>query len=957
MTPHAVPSHRLAPPRTPIFNRMADPIEALVQDWKQNPSPAATIALCDALTSSPRGALVQQVGEFATQRHAGDAAVLVSVARMYLQSRRFAEAQTVLVAAGKQAPRDSSIYRWLGEVLLRRGDADRAEKVLERAVQLGAKGTDVELWLERSRVFRPMQAKAGTRAVAAEVAHATGQSIRPPADSMSDGDTEVRVRPPSVAPPPRLPPVSAPPPAPAKLPSFAPPSRSAPPPPLPQIDTAPGSFEPPRYSARPPPKEIAPPASEDIEISDQKPLPTAPPIPNRPLPPFAPPPRRDGAAQNGTTALADDRPMVPHPRDVLDALALAGVYEPDALTSGPAGWDRAAPGPKRKGIPTLIAGMLLFVGASVGVYYFYRDKRAKEHVQAEALLGSVEAQLHAGRPDALPDAEKQLARAFQLESRSPRAALDWARERAMAGVIKSGEDVAFEDAMARAKDVGVPEDKYAFARVASFLFQGDTAGAAAVLPRWDGPAGGDAWYQLVAGATLERAGDGRARDRYTTASKLDGDLVVARIALARATAIEGNASDAMRLAKELRTAMPDRAEPVALVALAWGRDPKRDPASAPPEVEELAKRGDELPAGLRFVPHAVAALRALDRRSTDDARAEVQQGLAVANSPGAAVWLGTIALPLGDEGLARKAALAALQLSAAYEPARALAARVALLGARLDEALKATEDLDPGSPDVVVVRAACAYERVDTDGFARALEGLPPEARKLPFLSALGVAYDGLTGKLQLDGAKVVAMAGDEAPWSDLVAMDAALDGGDLASADKIAASWGAGAQSQPLRALRLGRLARYEGRLDSADSMTQTALDHGTVTPRVLWERAYFLVARNRAGEVAPLLARYPLVLGPLAAWLGAFATASGGSAELARGKTASIDPPPSAAPLGARVVAAAALAAMKDKRRGTDYVRDVLKTGSLHPDLVAAALSLGLRKVDHGRRRPTYQ
>ena len=61
--------------------------------------------------------------------------------------------------------------------------------------------------------------------------------------------------------------------------------------------------------------------------------------------------------------------------------------------------------------------------------------------------------------------------------------------------------------MARAKDVGVPEEKYAFARVASFLFQGDTAGAAAVLPRWDGPAAGDAWYQLVAGATLERAGD------------------------------------------------------------------------------------------------------------------------------------------------------------------------------------------------------------------------------------------------------------------------------------------------------------------------------------------------------------------------------------------------------------------------------------------------------------------
>src|SRR5579872_223548 len=109
---------------------MAEPIDELVQRWKQNPSPAATIALCDALRDSPRTPLVQQVGEFATQRHAADAAVLVAVARMYMESQKFADAQAALVAAGKLASKDGSIYRWLGECLLRRGDADRAEKVL-----------------------------------------------------------------------------------------------------------------------------------------------------------------------------------------------------------------------------------------------------------------------------------------------------------------------------------------------------------------------------------------------------------------------------------------------------------------------------------------------------------------------------------------------------------------------------------------------------------------------------------------------------------------------------------------------------------------------------------------------------------------------------------------------------------------------------------------------------------
>jgi hypothetical protein len=151
--------------------------------------------------------------------------------------------------------------------------------------------------------------------------------------------------------------------------------------------------------------------------------------------------------------------------------------------------------------------------------------------------------------------------------------------------------------------------------------------------------------------------------------------------------------------------------------------------------------------------------------------------------------------------------------------------------------------------------------------------------------------------------------------------------------------------------------LARYEGKLDLADSMSQAALDHGTVTPRVLAERAFFLVARNRAAEVGPLLSRYPLVLGPLATWLSAYATAAAGHDEAAKGKTASLDPPPVSAPLEARVIAAAAYGAMKDKKHGTDYVHDVLRVAPQHPDVGVAAVALGFHKVEHGKRPPTYE
>jgi hypothetical protein len=132
--------------------------------------------------------------------------------------------------------------------------------------------------------------------------------------------------------------------------------------------------------------------------------------------------------------------------------------------------------------------------------------------------------------------------------------------------------------------------------------------------------------------------------------------------------------------------------------------------------------------------------------------------------------------------------------------------------------------------------------------------------------------------------------------------------------------------------------------------------MDHGTVTPRVLWERVYVLVARGRANDVGPLLGRYPLVLGPLATWLSAYAAASNNNVEAAKGRTSSVDPLPPTAPIEARVVVAAAFGAMKDKHRGVDYVKEVLGAGSLHPDLVTAALALGFHRVDHGKRKPTY-
>jgi tetratricopeptide (TPR) repeat protein len=970
---------------------MPDPIDDLSQRWKRNPDAASTIALCEALRHTSRPTLVQQVGQLATQKHGSQVPVLLAVARMYLDAQLLSDAQSVLVAAGKVAPREGGVYRWLGEVLLRRGDAERAEKVLERATQLGSKEPDTGLWLERARVFKVVQAKAGARAVAMEIAAAAAPRPRPKLDSVDDeGTTEIRstnsiegldeaLRPAAGVRNHLSPPTEEP---------FTN-TNSAETVPFPTpvghirteleyaLKRATGDVEPtqlmpaaPQSSPRPPASRPSPPARPPTPPPLMRPpTPEPPPMPAHRMPepakartppppepararaPLPAPVRRDVPAP---AARAEAPAGVPQAKDVLDALALAGIFEREGRTGGVFRWDKPTEKSRRRSSIALGVVMTLLVGAGIGVFKYVNDLREKARVQSEAILQTVETDLEASKTSLFPDVEARMGHAFELDSRSRRAALDWLHERALVGIMKGSAEVAFEDAIARATEVGVPEPSFAFARVAAFLFQGDTAGAVGLFSKWDGPAANDAYYQLIAGATLERAGDPRALERYAAAVRLDPNLVIAQILLAQSTAIDGDPAKAADLAKQFRAKYADRPEGAALLALAWGRDPARG-EQAPPEVAEVIAHSDDLPLPLAAVPHALAAIAAIDKHG--DARGEITKGLAVADGPGVASWMGSIALDARDEGLVQKAALLAVGFSAVYPPARVLAARVALLGGRFDQALKATEDMDPSMPDVVVVRAATAYERIDANALTLALDALNPDAKKLPFMNALVLAPDVLGGRAgQASGPKVLEMSDDEAPWSDLVAMDLALDLGELDIADKIGASW-KGSEDKPLRALRLSRLARYQNKIDIADALSKTALDSGTVTPRTLVERVFVLVAKNKPQEVTALLARYPLVLGPSATWLGAYALASMNKISEAQGKISSLDPPPAAAALPARVIAAVALAAAKDRKRAVEYVKALLSTGIQDPDLVAAAVSLGFKRVDHAKKRATYE
>ena len=946
-------------------------IDDLYARWQRNPDSTETTALCEALRDGRRPDLVEIVGSHASRQ--ADVRALVAAARMYSGSGRLDDAQTVLLTAGRLAPRDGNVYRWLGEVLLRRGDAERAEKVLEKALQFGSDAGAPAL-LESARSLIATQRASGTSAVAEAVAR-SGASLgeapalsraRPPEPSRTEEDVETAVRKNDdvrSAMEAALAPLSAPGPAAGNAPApsagrkdifFTTPARGIgfdiPSSTDARNDDLDSIFNPDALLSNPARHRggdrFGPVAAASTAAFGSAGAPESarslaagraakaePPKSALLQAPLAPPVSPVGTAP------------IPEPRDVLDALQIAGVYEPEAAGT-PQVFTWAKPAGVRRIFSTITLVVLAIglVGAGAGTYQYVTKTRAKQHLEAEQLLAQVDTDLRASEVARLEPAEKSIPHAYALETRSPHAALTWLHERALVGLLKGGADIAFEDATQRAKAVGVEEKKIAFSHVASFLFQGDTAGAAATVAKWDSAGQDDAWFQLLAGATFERAGDPRAIERYSAAVKLDPELIAAQALLTRAMAVDGNPHRAAELAKEFRVRYPARAEGAALVALAWSRDPLR--GDEPPEVKDVTEKGELLPISLRAVPHAARAILALHRGAIDEARPALQKGLEVADSPGIAAWLGSIALVMNDENIARKAALTAVSFSAVYPPARVLAARVALLGARLDEALKAAEDLPPTSADVATVTAAVAYEKLDGERLSRAFDAVPDDAKKLPFAVPLIRGQAVLAGNLAvLTSEKVKDMSDDEAPWADLVAMDWALDAGDLALAKKIADQWHG--EPRSMRAVRLARLARYDGRLEDADKLSKVALETGTVTMRVLTERVFTLVALKRDADAQALFKTYPNVGGPLAKWLRAYVTASHGKIDDARAIVSQEDPPPAAAAMPARIIAASAYAAMKDTRHGSDYTKPIVQAGFANPDVTSAAEKLGAGKV----------
>jgi hypothetical protein len=621
----------------------------------------------------------------------------------------------------------------------------------------------------------------------------------------------------------------------------------------------------------------------------------------------------------------------PSPDAVLRTLAQVGLYE----TKGgvvPA-WEAPVP-PAPRRVWVMAAAVVVAAGAGLGGYRYATALQSERLAQAQAISAHLATELDSGSSRALTASEAEFQRLFELDSRGQDAALLWLKNRALHTLIADEPAPGIESALERARAVGVDEPRLVFGRIASALSTGDLPGAAQLVTLWDPRAKADAMYQLFVGAMFERAGNAQALERFQSAATLQPDLKLAHLMAARLAVLQLGPEKA-KPTLDLACARlgPGPAEQV-LRGLAWASAPSGTGAAPElPSSDALA----ELPPSVRSTASAVEAVRAHREGHPEQAEAAFQRALGPATEPVLAAWIGYQALDAGDVQIARTAALKAMELSALHEDSQALAARIALADGRLREAQDVARRLDPKSPDALLIEVVSAYENLQSADMARLLGSLPSDPSSSSTLQALHDSGKVMLGQLRNKGDLVKQLGSDAQVWGPLVALDLALDSGQLEVAEQLLQAHEKSAD-QPSFAARAVRLRRYQGQAEAALERVRPMLDVKTITPRAAAEAVLAFIDAGRAAAAAGSLNQVSDSAGALAPWLAALVESAQGRAKLAVKELAHLPLPAKSEPLLVQTVALRSLSAAKDRRAKT-YQSELGRRFPNHPEIKLAA------------------
>ncbi|HEY0714939.1 MAG TPA: tetratricopeptide repeat protein, partial [Polyangia bacterium] len=138
-------------------------LERLRAVVRANPRSTAFVALAHALCDSGREDEAEEVARQGLGQHPHLVTGQVALGRALIARGRMREAQERLVEAAKSSPENGDAFRWLGELVLRRGQPSKARVLLEYAEELVPGDQRVaELLTEAGGVPQPRQTRPKT---------------------------------------------------------------------------------------------------------------------------------------------------------------------------------------------------------------------------------------------------------------------------------------------------------------------------------------------------------------------------------------------------------------------------------------------------------------------------------------------------------------------------------------------------------------------------------------------------------------------------------------------------------------------------------------------------------------------------------------------------------------------------------------------------------------------------
>ena len=579
---------------------------------------------------------------------------------------------------------------------------------------------------------------------------------------------------------------------------------------------------------------------------------------------------------------------------------------------------KAPPARQRSRLQTVVlravAGVAI-MAVLLGAFELYKRNRA---TKIRAFSAQASTALEVGGPRGVADAEAALASARRIDPKNRNVALATVKLRFFAVLdVDEARLPELTAAIEAAAAAGIRSSDMAFAQVAVAVASNDGASAVEITAHHDEDAdsGADALYQLAAGVAAEPHDAPGAIERYRAAVKLQPKLFSAHIRLVRALAFAGQLAQAKERLAALEKEWPDRTELRALAAIVAAADPASGSSAQP----ELQMDPDMLPRPLR------AAARALAKGGSEQVIAKATSEADVAPI---VVLCGEVALRSGHEATAREAAQRAIEITTSYPPAYALAARVALASGRFEEARQAALR---APPDVAAeVLSLIAYEAGDLAAMTTAAGRRADD----PEAGAISAGVSRLRAIEPMTASAITKLARSGETWADVIAMDAALDAGELDLAQSITAAWSV-ADKHPIRATRVARLFRYQGKNGAAQTAAASAAP--TTAARVEGALAAAEMASARLAAATAMQSGRT----PEERWAAVFLLAREGRDGPARTLMRTLALPEPQTPLLGRAVAALALGELHIKNPNHPMFTS-LQVWTRNPDVARA---LGVR------------